>query len=82
MAIMVSIEVEAGTLTLEAEVEVEETLIKALVLQIPLLLSTSNNKLVLLHNRHLILHFKARMKGLHARSVGKWDTMLLIAIIE
>jgi hypothetical protein len=36
------IEVEAGTLTLEAEMEVEETIIKALVLQIPLLLSTSN----------------------------------------
>jgi hypothetical protein len=86
MAIKASIEVEAGTLTLEAEVEVEEiqALIKALILQMPqlsILLSTNNNNSVLLHHNHLKLHFKARMKGLHARSAEKWDIMPLTAII-
>jgi hypothetical protein len=76
MAIKVSIEVEAGTLNLEAEVEVEETqaFIKALALQMPqlsIIHSTSNSRLTLLHHKDLRLHFKARVKGLHVRSAGK-----------
>jgi hypothetical protein len=58
------------------EVEVEETqaLIKALALQMPqlsILLNTRNSRLALLHNKDLRLHFKARVKGLHVRYVGK-----------
>jgi hypothetical protein len=79
MAIKASIEVEVGTLTLEVEAETQ-ALIKALVHLIPHLnihLSTNNRSKTHLQHSHLKLPFKARMRDLHARSVGRWDTMLL-----
>ncbi len=86
MEIKVSIELEVGTLTLEAKEakEVEtQALIKALVHLIPHVsihlnthLSTNNSRTHLQHS-HLKLPFKARMKGLHARSARRWGIMLL-----
>jgi hypothetical protein len=80
MAIKAPIEVEVGTLTLEAEAETQ-ALIKALVHLIPHLnmyLSTNNSSRFRLQHSHPKLLIKARMRDLHARSVGRWDTMLLI----
>ena len=79
MAIKASIKVEVGTLTLEAEAETQ-ALIKTSVHLIPHLnihLSTNNSSRTHLQHSHLKLPFKARMRDLYARSVGRWDTMLL-----
>ena len=79
MAIKASIEVEVGTLTLKAEVETQ-ALIKAsvhLILNLNIHLSTNNSSRTHLQHSHLKQPFKARMRDLHARSVGRWDTMLL-----
>jgi hypothetical protein len=51
-----------------------QALVKALALQMPqlnIILSTSNSRLTLLHSKDLRLHFKARVRGLHVRFVGK-----------
>jgi hypothetical protein len=86
MAIKASIEVEVGTLTLEAEAETQ-ALIKASVHLIPHLNSPQyqqqqqNSSTTQSPQATRMRAFKARMRDLHARSVGRWDTMLLTVTI-
>ena len=85
MVIKALIEAEVGTPILEAEAETQ-ALIKASVHLITHL--STNSSRTHLHHSHLKLLFKARMRAfkarmrdLHVRSVGRWDTMLLTVTI-